>query len=89
MSPCDKAVKVGEAIGGGVEEHERVEGGRLLAQRQKQGFSSVEKDNLIRIINIEFPTPTWLIRLNSFSDLMMLLSNTFRLLLIFILDHLD
>ena len=54
LSPCDKAVKVGEAIGGGVEEHERVEGGRLLAQRQKQGFSSVEKDNLIRDLQNKF-----------------------------------
>ena len=38
------------------------------------------------------PYPTWLIKLKSFSDLMMLPSNTLRLLLIFIVivisDHL-
>ena len=81
-------MKVGETVGGRVEKHQSVERGCFLTKRQEKCFSSVEEDNLIRIINIEVPTPTWLIRLNSFSDLMMLLSNTFRLLLIFILDHL-
>ena len=88
LSPSGQRVKVGETVGGGVEKHQSVEGGCFLTKRQEKCFSSVEEDNLIRIINIEVPTPTWLIRLNSFSDLMMLLSNTFRLLLIFILDHL-
>ena len=46
VSPGDQTVKVGQAIGGRVEEHERVEGGRLLTRRQKQCFSGVEKDNL-------------------------------------------
>ena len=88
LSPGGQRVKVGETVGGGVEKHQSVEWGCFLTKRQEKCFSSVEEDNLIRIINIEVPTPTWLIRLNSFSDLMMLLSNTFRLLLIFILDHL-
>ena len=89
LSPGGQRVKVGETVGGGVEKHQSVEWGCFLTKRQEKCFSSVEEDNLIRIINIGVPTPTWLIRLNSFSDLMMLLSNTFRLLLIFILDHLD
>ena len=46
VSPCDQAVQVGQAIGGGVEEHQREERGRLLTQRQKQCFSGVEKYNL-------------------------------------------
>ena len=54
VPPGDQAVKVGETIGGGVEEHQRVEGGRFLAQRQKQGFSSVEKDNLIKDLHKKF-----------------------------------
>ena len=49
VPPGDQAVKVGETIGGGVEEHQRVKGGRLLTQRQKQSFSGVEKNNLIDI----------------------------------------
>ena len=46
VSPGDQTVKVGQAIGGGVEEHERVEGGCLLTRRQKQCFRGVEEDNL-------------------------------------------
>ena len=49
VPPGDQAVKVGETIGGGVEEHQRVKGGRLLTQRQKQSFRGVEKNNLIDI----------------------------------------
>ena len=56
VSPGDQAVQVGQAIGRGVEEHQREERGRLLTRRQKQCFSGVEKYNLDNEVfkNVEF-----------------------------------
>ena len=50
LSPGGQRVKVGETVGGGVEKHQSVEWGCFLTKRQEKCFSSVEEDNLIRII---------------------------------------
>ena len=46
VSPGDQAVQVGQAVGGGVEEHESVERRGLLTWWQHQRLGCVEEDNL-------------------------------------------
>ena len=46
QAPCEEPVEVCEAVGGGVEEHEGVEGGGGLPAPQQQRLRCVEENNL-------------------------------------------